>query len=171
MATTLSWLIAVSTWLTRQPQLSSGLLVNYGSQQTVEDSAWFHGYDLTPYHNRCGIASISPVHLGTIAWVKVGRSHYYGPCLVVDSSARHDAYELIYLNHEVAEIPRWLAHWFNFENGAIGLVYFGACPPLDDSNAQSYQPVLKWDNGDRQPNLYPYPKQELPVVCQKVMVQ
>ena len=171
MATTLSWLIAVSTWLTPQPQLSQGLLVNYGSQQTVEDQAWFHGYNLTPYLRRCGISSISPVHLGTIAWVKVGRARWFGPCLVVDSSARHNAYKLIYINHEVAEIPRWLASWFGFKNGAIGLVYFGACPPMDDSMAQPYQPVLEWDHGDRQPLFWPYPKPELPVMCSKIMVQ
>ena len=171
MTTTLSWLIAVSTWLTPQPQLSQGLLVNYGSQYVVERVARYHGYDLSPYSQRCGIASISPVHLGQVAWIKVGQLDWFGPCLVIDVMARKDAYVGIYINHEIAEIPRWLASWFGFTNGAQGLVWFGACPPMDDSMAQPYQPVLEWDRGDRQPNFWPYPAQQLPTHCSRALIQ
>lgn len=158
-------LIAVSVWLTPQPAFSRGLLVNYGSQQTVEDLAWFHGYDLAPYPDRCGLASISPAHLGQIAWVRTDGG-WAGPCLVVDVMARHHFFTGVYVNREVAEVPRWLAARLGFENGAQGEVWFGRCAPqIGALEARAYAPPLVYDRGDTQPLFWPYPAQEFPSEC------
>lgn len=161
-----AWLISVTTWTTPQPRLSAGLLVNYGSSQLIEDQAWFRGYDLGPYRERCGLASISPAHLGSIAWVWTPGHAPYGPCLVVDVMARHHAYRGIYLLGEVAEVPRPLARRLGFENGAQGFVWFGACPPPAWAEPQAYRPLLQFDHGgERHPQFWPYPEQERPGHC------
>lgn len=158
-------LISVSTWLTPQPSSSIGLLVNYGSQQLIEDQAWYRGYDLEGYWERCGIASISPAHLGQVAWVRTD-GEWLGPCLVVDVMARHHFYRGVYWIGEVAEVPRWVASKLRFENGVQGEVWFGRCPPEAGTVAgEEYRPPLLWDWGDTQPIFWPFPPQQLPGIC------
>lgn len=162
------FLLSVSTWTTPQPKYSMGLLVNYGDRSYIEGNAQFRGYNLSPYHNRCGIASISPAHLGEIAWIRTEKTKWYGPCLVVDVMARHHACVGIYHNHEIAEIPRNVANWLGFETGAEGYIYFDACaPPLEDwIIPRRYAPPVRFDDGtERQPSFWPYPPQQLPRPC------
>jgi len=168
IASTLATLVAVTTWLTPQPQWSMGLLVNYGAQQTVEDQAWFRGYDLRPYRQRCGISAMSPAHLGRIAWVRVSDRPWFGPCLVLDTSARHHFWRNVYVNGEVAEVPRWLARRLGFETGVQGQVWFGACPPPteDWETPRIYRPPLVFDwSGERHPIWRQYPRQQRPQQC------
>lgn len=165
------FLLSVTSWMTPQPKYSMGLLVNYGDRSYLEGNAQYRHYDLSPYHNRCGIASISPAHLGQIAWLRTETTKWYGPCLVVDVMARHHACQGIYNKHEIAEIPRDIANWFGFENGAGGYVYFDRCPPPTDDwlIPRRYRPPLKFDDGsERHPLFWPYPDQQMPVPCPKL---
>lgn len=162
------FLISVSTWLTPQPQLSVGYLVNYGDQSVVEGMAWWRDYDLAPYYRRCGIAAMSPVHIGRIAWVRVEGGPWNGPCLVLDVVAQHDYARAVYDLGEIAEVPRWLAHRLGFENGLEGQVWFGVCPPPteDWTIARPYAPRLRWSEpGERRPHFDRYKAQELPGHC------
>jgi hypothetical protein len=155
--------------MTPQPKHSEGLIINYGDRSYIEGNAEYRGYDLSPYFHRCGIASVSPVHLGRIAWIRVDGTQWYGPCLVVDVTARHDAYEEIYFKNKIAELPRYIiTDWFGAENGIWGYVYFGACqPPTEDWIApRRYRPPLKFDDGtDIHPLFWPWPEQQYPVKC------
>src|SRR3990167_1080420 len=159
---------AVSSWDAPQPSLSEGLLVVYGGQQLVQANAEWRGYDLTRIPQQCGLASISPAHLGRLAWVRVPGGAWVGPCTVVDVVSRHHAYESIYVRREVAEVSRVTAARLGFANGGrIGQVWFGACPPPDHVEPRAYAPPLAWDYSPRDwtPSYYPYPAQQLPVSC------
>lgn len=161
----LTLLLSVRAWVTPQPDYSSGLLVNYGGQSVVQANADWHGYDLAPFYNRCGLASISPAMLGQVAWVRTPGHGWFGPCLVVDVVGRADAYESIYVRHEIAEIPDWLSRRLGFRYGAPGFIYFGLCPPRA-GRPQVYAPPLSFDTvGEHTPSFYPYPDPQMPVDC------
>lgn len=162
----LGLVLAVSSWLTPQPRLSSGLLVLYGGPQLVQANASWHSYVLKPT-NGCGIASISPAHLGRLAYVSVDRHTWIGPCLVVDVQGRNDALDSIYRRKEVAEVDKQTAATLGFIHGAQGYVFFGACPPDASIAAYPYHPPLVYDAPptDWTPSMFPYPKQQLPQQC------
>lgn len=156
-----------------QPQYSKGLLVDYGDRSYIEGNAQYRGYDLSPYFHRCGIASISPAHLGRIAWVRVDGAKFYGPCLVVDVMAQHDACAGI-RRGEIAEIPRYIMEWFGARNGVQGYVWFGVCPPPTEDwrLPRVYKPRMHWSRpGERRPNFWPWPEQELPELCEEANLQ
>ncbi len=157
----LAAILAISSWITPQPQLSIGLIGVYGGQQLVEANAQFHGYNLGPTVG-CGLSSISPAHLGKLAWISFDGYNYIGPCLVVDVVARGDAYGSIYQRHEIAEIRRSDLERFGLEWGKTGYIWFGYCPPIFTTPAEEYRPVLKWDYEpfDWTPSFFPYPKQQ-----------
>jgi hypothetical protein len=159
-------ILAVSSWLSPQPQLSIGLIGVYGNQRLVDANAEFHGYDLQPTGG-CGLSSISPAHLGKLAWISFDRYNWIGPCLVVDVVARGDAYGSIYQRHEISEIRRSDLERFGLEWGGTGYMWFGACPPITTGPAQEYRPELKWDYPpyDRTPSMYPYPEQQEVIRC------
>jgi hypothetical protein len=162
----LACVLAVSSWVTPQPKLSRGLLMLYGGQGLVEANADWHGYDLSRVPGRCGLASISPVHLGQLAWVSVDRLRWIGPCLVVDVGGRSDALHMIYDNHEIAEVSRATAAALGFDHGKQGYIYFGACPPGDSETALEYRPPLRLDaTGEVTPSFYPYPRQQAAESC------
>lgn len=156
-------LVSMTTWLTPSPQHSQGLLVAYGNQLLVEANADYRDIDLSPYWNRCGISAISPRDLAKIVWVKAD-DKWLGPCIFIDAGARHHFYNLVYVNHEIAEIPFWMADMMGFENGEWGEIFIGLCPPTDDSLAVEYQPFLKFDDSGyllwRE-----WPRQQMPVQC------
>ena len=154
--------------MTPQPPLSAGLLVNYGSQQLVEDQAWYRGYDLSVYRRRCGIAAMSPVHLGRVAWVRVDGGTWFGPCGVVDTVAQGHFNRAVFSLGEVAEIPRWLAERLGFKNGAQGQVFFGRCPPTGDWPASRYRPPLRLSQpGETRPSFWPHAPQQMPGPCSR----
>lgn len=158
--------LAVSSWLSPEPALTSGRIYVYGNQQLVLANFAWHGYDPAPTHG-CGLASISPAHLGRIAWVSVDRRLWLGPCLVVDVQGRDDALDSIYRRHEIAEVDRKTAGVLGFKYGAAGFVAFSACPPDGWARAEPYQPPLALDTGplDWTPSLYPYPPQQAVETC------
>ena len=160
-------IVAVETWVQPQPKHSAGLLVNYGSQGVVEANADWHGYDLALVPNRCGLASISPAHLGRLAYVRTDGA-WRGPCLVVDVVARRDAYGSIFERHEIAEVSRDMAGALNFEYGAQGEIWFSSCPPMGTSQPLPYAPPLAWDAWPyhRTPSLWPYPAQQRVSECE-----
>lgn len=163
-------IVSISTWSAPQPVYSEGLIVIYGGQPLIAANAAWHGYDLAPYGG-CGFSAISPAMLGRIAWFRSEHGPWFGPCLSVDAVARVHAYASIYDRHEVAEVSWALAAQLGFSNGGQwGYAFFGACPPNADSLAvdpQPYAPLLTFDLGppDHTPSFYPYPAQQLPVVC------
>jgi hypothetical protein len=159
-------ILSVWSWSQPQPTYSQGRLFNYGDKNrvTIEANARFHGYTLAPYPNRCGMASISPAMLGRIAWVRTP-GHNWIECLVVDVDGRDDAYRAIYRDHEIAEVPDWMASQLGFSHGADGYVFFGVCPPRSET-PQFYAPPLVLDTvGEVTPSFFPYSKQEKPVDC------
>lgn len=158
----LAAILAVSSWAAPQPQLSQGLLVVYGNQQLVEANARWHGYDLSKVPGRCGLASISPMELGKLAWVSVDRRLWLGPCIVVDVQGRDDALDSIYRRHEIAEVSRQMAAVLGFTHGAPGFVYFGQCPPSGWVAPERYAPPLQLDYWpySHTPSFWPYPPQE-----------
>lgn len=162
----LSAILAVSSWITPQPQLSIGLIGVYGNQLLVDANAEFHGYNLGTTGG-CGLSSISPAHLGKLAWISFDGYNWIGPCLGIDVVARGDAYGSIYQRHEIAEIRRSDLERFGLEWGAIGYIWFGVCPPLVIGSAQEYRPELKWDYEpfDKTPSFFPYPKQQEVGLC------
>lgn len=162
-----AWVLSVASWMTPQPIHSSGYLVNYGSRELIEDQATYRHYDLSLYPDRCGISLISPVHLGQVVWVRVRGGRWHGPCLSVDSMAQRDAYRGIYLNHEIAELPRWLATKLGFENGAQGELWIGLCPPPLNGwgEAEIYEPPLSFYQGERRPLFWPFAPQQRPGTC------
>lgn len=161
----LSFMLAVSSWIAPQPQHSKGLIVIYGSDRLVSANARWHSYSLDGY--AFGLASISPQHLGTIAWVRTN-GKWYGPGLIVDVVARGDAFGSIFERHEIAEVSYATAHLLGFDNGGMaGEIFFGVCPPPLDSIASPYAPPLVFDYPpyDKTPSFYPYPAQVFPVSC------
>lgn len=160
------FLLSVASWTAPQPKLSAGLIVDYGDRSYIEGNAEYRGYDLAPYFHRCGIASISPAHLGRIAWVWVDGAKPYGPCLVVDVMARHHACEGI-RRGEVAEVPTYIMEWFGAKNGMQGYVFFGVCAPAEDYMLpRRYRPPITFDDGSvAQPIFWPYPKAQPPQPC------
>lgn len=156
-------------WLTPLPQHAQGKLVYYSEQWLFESVAEFRGYDLSPYHERCGIAAMSPADLGRIAWVRVDGQPWYGPCLVVDVADRAHFARAVYYIGEVAEVSGRVRELFGFRSGADGYVWIGACPPALDAlpPAETYFPPLEIDTlePERQYSMWPYPPQELPTGC------
>jgi len=151
------------------PTHAEGLLVAYGSQGLVEANAEYRGYDLSPYWQRCGVATMSPADLGKIIWLKVDGGEWLGPCLAVDVAAQVDFDRIVYKMHEVAEVPFWMAEMMGFENGGWGQVYIGDCSPGDGSVAQTYAPLKTEWQGEARPLFWPYPTQELPRDCSKIL--
>ena len=162
-----AWLVAVSTWLTPLPQHASGLLVNYGSQYVIERAAAYRDYDLSPYRERCGLATVTPVHLGRIAWVRAPGGPWYGPCLVTDTQQMAHFYWGVWVVKEIAEVTRPVAALLGFRSGMPGEVWIGACPPDGGSQPTPYLPPLEWYNGEPRPifGTPTYPAQELPAHC------
>lgn len=163
-------LVSVFTWAYPQPQHSQGLLVIYGGQRLIEANANWHGYDLSVYPNRCGMAVISPSMLGRIGFVMVDGYGWVGPCLGVDVVSRKDAYGSIYERGEIAEISWAMAEHFGVTNGGVaGYVWFGVCPPEPSARppAEVYRPPLVWDTPpyEHTPSFFPYPEQQMPVDC------
>lgn len=167
----LRWLLgvvlAVASWSAPEPLHAQGLLVVYGGQQLVEANADWHGYDLKQVPGRCGLAAISPAHLGQLAWVRVPGRPWQGPCVVVDAVARTDALESIYVRHEIAEVSRVTARALGFEYGAPGEIWFGSCPPPAGSRAVAYHPAYALDAPpyDWTPSFYPYSEQAPTIDC------
>src|SRR5258706_3926737 len=122
LRTLIAAVLAVSSWIAPQPTLSSGLIVVYGNQRLVNANAEWHGYDLRPTKG-CGFASISPAHLGRLAYFSVNGVTWVGPCLVVDVVGRSDAYQSIYYRHEIGEIRFVDADTLGFKWGAQGYVW------------------------------------------------
>ena len=160
-------LVSIATWLTASPTHAQGLLVRYGSQALVERVAAYRGYDLSPYPDRCGISLISPTDLGKVVWIKQADSSWYGPCLSMDTAAREHFGWIVYHNWEVAEVPNSISERMGFENGQLGEIFIGPCPPPSDSFPNYYQPPLEYENDPARitPSMYPYPEQELPQAC------
>ena len=154
------------------PTHAEGLLVAYGNQRLVEANAEYRGYDLTPFWNRCGVATISPADIGKVIWLRrVYDDHvgeWLGPCLAVDVAAQSDFDRIVYEMHEVAEVPFWMAEMMGFVNGGWGQVYIGDCPPGNDSVPQAYAPERTEWQGEARPLFWPYPAQEWPVDCSKM---
>lgn len=165
MAKLLALLISVATWATPEPQHSAGLLVIYGSDRLVAANADWHGYTLDGYAG--GLASISPAHLGRIAWIRRAGLPWIGPLLVVDVTARHD-FPGALARREIAEITYADAHTLGFDNGGQdGYVWWGVCPPADLPPAEPYAPPLVWDFApyEHTPSWAPYAAQQRPVDC------
>lgn len=160
-------IVSVETWVAPQPKHSAGLIGLYGNQTLVEANAEWHGYDLSLVPERCGLSSISPAHLGRLAWVRTPGHVWMGPCLVVDVVARRDAYGSIYERHEIAEVSRAVAGALEFEYGAQGEIWFSSCPPTGTSQPQPYAPPLAWDAWPyhKTPSFYPYPEQQRVTGC------
>lgn len=157
--------LAVSSWIMPQPKLSRGWLVLYGNQRLVQANAAFHGYTLADLPGECGLAAISPAHLGQLAWVSVDGLAWVGPCRVVDAGGRGDALWLL-AHHEVAEVSRATAAALGFTHGAPGYIWFGACPPADVRRATPYAPPLVLDQvGQATPSFYPYPAAQPVIKC------
>ncbi len=158
-------IVSIATWLTPMPAHAQGLLVVYGSQQLVEANAAFHGYDLSPYRDRCGLSAISPADLGRVMWIRTG-GDWYGPCLAVDVAAIRDFYNVVYVNGEIAEIGRLQSDLFGFRYSAFGEVAVSLCPPALSSAPQWYSPPLREAApGQIEPSMWPYPPQEFPTDC------
>lgn len=166
----LNCLLSLALWAQAPPAYSEGLLVVYGGNLLIESNALYHGYDLGPYPDRCGLSGISPSSLGKIAWVRLDGSDWVGPCLVVDAVAQVDAYASIYERHEVAEVSRDTAAALGFEYGQWGYVFWGSCPPPADSlhySAMPYAPELTpYQEPYTGPRSFaPYANQQMPVSC------
>ena len=170
----LAAILAVSSWIMPQPRYSIGLLVVYGDQSIVRANAEFRGYNIDLISEQCGLAAISPAHLGQLAWVRVPGGDWTGPCLVVDAVSRRHAYESIFVRQEVAEISRNTAAALGFDNGGRwGYIFFGQCPPTDGIETKGqewsdyqapelYAPPLAWDTEpfDWTPSMWPYAPQQ-----------
>lgn len=171
--------VAVSTFITPLPSDVPlyGKFVNYGGQQLVEANAAFHGYDLSPYWNRCGAAAMSPVDLGRIFYVMPtegpAAGQVIGPCVFIDSSQRtsgHFTYS-VYTLGETVEAGGNLRDALGLEYGLWGYVWVGLCPPDDwselDLTTEIYRPPLVIDEPpyEADPRYYPYPPQEMPIDC------
>jgi hypothetical protein len=138
-------LIALATWWAPQPRYSQGWLVVYGSQRTTEINARFHGYRLSDLPDQCGIASISPAHLGEIAWISTDQLDWI-QCRVIDVGAWPDMPWLLD-HHEIAEIPDWACRRLGcpvqadgLVHGKRGFLWRGACPPSAEAVPESYDP-------------------------------
>lgn len=150
------------------PTHSRGLLVTYGPQRLIESAARYRGYDLSHYRDRCGVSAISPSDLGLVVWLRIDGGKWFGPCLTVDVGARIHWHSIVYVNKEIAEVPRWMAERFEFRHGSSGHgeVYKGLCPPAPDSVAEVYQPPLYWQEYGPNPHIR-IPTQQIPVDCFK----
>lgn len=158
-------IVSLATWLSPMPIHSQGLLVRYGNQSLVEANATYHEVDLSPYWNRCGLSAISPSDMFKVVWVRNPTTgEWLGPCVFIDAANRKHFETIVYTNHEVAEIPFWLADILGAEFGQWGEVSVSLCPPTDDSIAVRYSPQLRRDSGGSLGWRY-WPKQELPVAC------
>lgn len=161
-------LVTIKVWSTPLPADIPvyGKLVNYGSQSVVEANARWRGYDLSPYHERCGGALLSPSDLGKVFWVRVDED-WVGPCLSVDAAARADFALLAGEWRDIVEVGGVLPDRLGFEYGAWGHVYVGLCPPEQVSREHIYDPVLAYDWHSQEPHVsfYPYPQQQYPVDC------
>ena len=171
--------VAVSTFITPLPsdQPLYGKFVNYGGQQLVEANAAFHGYDLSPYWNRCGAAAMSPVDLGRIFWVMPAEGpaagQVFGPCVFLDSSQRKSGhfFDSVWGLGETVEAGGNLRDAMGLEYGLWGYVWVGLCPPPDwstlDLPTEIYRPPLEIDYPpyELDPRYYPYPPQQMPVDC------
>lgn len=163
----LSIIVTFATWNTPMPQHAAGKLVVYGPQYLVEANAEWHGYDLAPYTDRCGVSAMSPADLGRVIWMRLPGGAWYGPCLTVDVSKRSQFAYVVYYVGELVEVARPQAKRFGFEYGAEGEVWVGLCPPDAESEAAPYAPPLEVDiyrPGKSYP-MYPYPAQQWPVDC------
>lgn len=161
-------ILAVSSWVTPQPALSSGWLVAYGNQRLIQANADWHHYDLKSTRG-CGLSSISPAMLGRVAWVSVDGVHWQGPCRVVDVDGRDDALRAIYQRQEIGEISFDLLASYGFKYGTRGYLYFGPCPHLATTfTPQPYQPPERLDYPPYEitPAFYPYPSPERVRLCQ-----
>lgn len=156
--------VSVSTWYTPQPRHGAGLLVNYGADWLVHAQAQYRGYDMALTRDDCGIATMSPAHLGQVAWVRVAGGDWYGPCVVVDVSRRVDFARYVYEMGEIAEIPWDVAEYLGFVYGAPGELYLGRCQPHATGTPQVYAPPLVVDEPplERNPLYSAWPAQETP---------
>lgn len=168
-------ILAVSSWIMPEPQYSQGMILVYGNQRLVEANAAFHGYDLSKMPGRCGFATISPAHLGQIAYITIDGVRWI-KCLVVDVDGRDDAWNAIAVRHEIGEISFADAAWLGLKHnaqgwqGARGRIWFGACLPSASGRLmpqpQAYAPPLVQDTwGEWTPSFYPYPLQQAVVDC------
>ena len=164
-------IITVSTWLTPMPQHAAGKIGYYGPQYLAEANADFHGYDLAPYIDRCGLAVMSPADLGKIVWLRAGDSEWYGPCLGVDVAQRVHFYDYVTRIGELVEVPQSVREHFGFEWVVTGEVWVGACPPGRVTQPESYAELVTqtatWDHApfERTPSFAPYPPQQWPEDC------
>lgn len=153
--------------MTAAPHHSKGLLVLYGNDSLAKANAEYRNYDITNFHQDCGVALMSPADLGKIVWIRLPDGSYYGPCLSIDTGARHDFYDLIYVKHEIAEVTETLAKRLRFPHGssAQGEIYIGQCPPPAWSEPREYQPKLVFSN---EPTPYrEWNKQQHPIECKQ----
>lgn len=158
--------VALSTWLAPQPAHLIGRAVAYGSQALIEANARFHGYDLSPYPQRCGVSAISPNGLGKIYWLRSSGGTWLGPCLAVDVAGRDDFYHIVFEVHEDVEVADPQRELLGFKNGLWLEVAVSACPPAESDLAEPFAPPLAWDTtGEPRLSLYPYPPQQLPSPC------
>lgn len=152
-----------------EPRHAKGLFVYYGPQHLIEANAAWHHYDLSPFHNRCGVSALSPADLGKVVWLRSTEvdTGWYGPCLTIDVGAQHDFFRQVFQTQEIAEVPESLRDLFQFRHGSSGWgeIYFGQCPPPADSVPQYYRPPLTkvlWTGRDPRVE---QPAQEWPGGC------
>lgn len=163
--------VTFATWMTPIQGHQSGVFVTYGGQALVEANAEFHGYDIDWSPTRCGIASVSPVMLGQIVWIR-NEDGEWVLCYVVDVVQRRHWYNYAAVNGFLADIPRDLMNEWGSPNGAVGVrgeLYMGVCPPVGSSRPTRFDPHYQIDTWepDKAYSGWPYPKQQRPMDCSR----
>lgn len=145
-----------------------GWVVRYSyTSQLVEANAEYHGYDLAPYKDRCGFATMSPANLGQIGWFRLPSGEWYGPCLAVDVSAMKDFHANVYIRHEVAEAGPSIMSAYGVEFGTRADIHIGLCPPKHSNGIiyARYLPALRLVAEGTEPPFIRFPAQQWPVDC------
>lgn len=164
----ITYVVALSVWMTPMPKHSQGWLVLYGNERLSIANAVYRGYDITDY--ACGLAVMSPSDLGKTVWVKAPGADWFGPCLAVDTSGRADFFANVYHRGEIAEVDIRAAEELGFRYGVQGEAYVGICPPkFDISTPEYYEPQVSIDYFTQDVSYlsayWPYPKQQELVDC------
>lgn len=163
-----SLIVALSVWMTPAPIHSRGLLVMYGPDSLANSNAIYRNYSLEDMRDHCGLSLMSPSDLGRIVWIRLNDNSWYGPCLSVDVSARHDFYDNVYIRHEIAEVTTTLRDKLKFIYGSsqVGEIYIGLCPPDVESKtrAYAYEPQPLKFSAERNPYMQ-WPRQEQAIDC------
>lgn len=165
----ITYVVAVSVWMTPMPQHSRGWLVLYGNERLSLANAEYRGYDIEGY--ACGLAVMSPADLGKTVWVRRPGARWFGPCLAVDTSGRKDFFANVYYRGEIAEVDIRAAKALGFKYGVRGEAYVGSCPPRRGTSVpEYYEPEVHIDHHTQNLSYlsayWPYPKQQKLVDCE-----